>query len=164
MTVDEVPTFFKWATQSDSTPFWYGELYGDSIPTYEEFTQDWKRHFFDGSKPEDGRCFIILVGDKAIGQINYNKINRKNNSVELDIIIAEDIDKSKGYGSDTLKTLTKYLFKCMNIQFCYIEALTKNVRAIKAYEKAGFEITKTFVKNGLEWNHMELKKGNKKTS
>ncbi len=44
MTVEEIPIFYQWATQSDSTSFWYGELYGDGIPTYEEFTQDWKRH------------------------------------------------------------------------------------------------------------------------
>jgi RimJ/RimL family protein N-acetyltransferase len=157
MTVEEIPIFYKWATQSDSTSFWYGELYGDRIPTYEEFTQNWQIHFFDGSQPEKGRSFTIFVGNKAIGQINYNEINRKNNSVELDIIIAEDIEKSKGYGSDALKTLVKYLFQNMNIQICEIEAVTKNAGAIRAYEKAGFRITKTFIKNGVEWNHMELK-------
>lgn len=157
MTVEEIPIFYKWATQSDSTSFWYGELYGDRIPTYEEFTRDWKRHFFDGSQPEKGRSFTILVGNKAIGQINYNEINRKNNSVELDIIIAEDIEKSKGHGSDALETLVKYLFQNMNIQLCEIEAVTQNVRAIRAYEKAGFKITKTFLKNGIEWNHMVMK-------
>ncbi|MCD4843515.1 MAG: hypothetical protein K8R25_03405 [Methanosarcinales archaeon] len=28
MTVEEIPIFYKWATQSDSTPFWYSEVYG----------------------------------------------------------------------------------------------------------------------------------------
>lgn len=157
MTVDEIPIFYQWVTQSDGAPFWYGEPYGDPIPTYEKFTQDWTRYYFDGSKPEKGRCFIILVGNRAIGQINYNDINRENNSVELDIIIAEDADKNKGYGTDTLKTLTKYLFQKMNIQLCEIEPITKNPRAIRAYEKAGFKTTKTFVKDRVECKHMELR-------
>lgn len=157
MTVEEIPIFYKWATQSDSTAFWYGERYNDRIPTYEEFTRDWGRHFFDGSKPEKGRSFTIVVGDKAIGQINYNDINRKNNSVELDIIIAENKEKSKGYGSDALKTLADYLFHNMNIQVCEIEVVIKNARAIRAYEKAGFRITKTFVKNKVEWNRIVMK-------
>ena len=157
MTIDEIPIFYKWATQSEATPFWYGELYGDHIPTYEEFIQDWKEYYFNGSTPGKGRSYVILVGDKAIGQINYNEVNRENNSVELDIIIAEDVDKNKGYGTDALKTLAKYLFQNMNIQLCWIEAITKNPRAMRAYEKAGFEITKTLVKNGIEWNHVELK-------
>jgi len=157
MTVDEIPIFYQWATQSDATPFWYGNLYGDHVPTYEKFTRDWKRYYFDGSEPEKGRCFIILVGDRAIGQVNYNDINRENNSVGLDIIIAEDVDTGKGYGTDALKTLVKYLFQNMNIQLCEIGAITRNPRAIRAYEKAGFKKTKTFVKNGVEWNHMELR-------
>jgi diamine N-acetyltransferase len=155
MTAEKIPIFYKWATQSDSTPFWYGELYGDSIPTYEEFTRDWKLHFFDGSQPENGRCFIISAESRAIGQINYNRINRNNNSVELDIIIADDRYKGRGYGSDALNTLVEYLFKSMNIRLCYIEVITKNTRAIKAYEKAGFKITITFVKNQVKWYRME---------
>ena len=97
MTVDEIPVFYKWATQSEAAPFWYEDGH---IPTYEEFIQDWKGYYFDGSEPEKGRCFIILVSDRAIGQVNYNQINRENNSVELDIIIADDADKNKGYGTD----------------------------------------------------------------
>ena len=157
MTVDEISVFYQWATQSEATPFWYGELYGDHVPTYEEFIRDWKGYYFDGSAPEQGRCFIILVGNKAIGQINYNEVNRENNSVELDIIIAEDVDKNKGYGTDALKTLVKYLFQNMNIQLCWIEAVTKNLRAIRAYEKAGFKTTKTFISDGVACNHMELR-------
>jgi len=153
MTVGEIPIFYKWATQSDATPFWYDD---GRIPTYEEFTQDWKRYYFDGSEPEKGRCFVILVDNRAIGQVNYNEINRETNSVELDIIIAEDVDKNKGYGTNALKTLVNYLFQNMNIQLCWIEAVTKNTRAVRAYQKAGFKITKTFLSNGVECNHMEL--------
>jgi len=45
----------------------------------------------------------------------------------------------------------------MNIQLCEIIPITKNPRAIRAFEKAGFKTTKTFVKNGVEWAHMELR-------
>ena len=155
MTIDEIPNFYQWATQSEATPFWYED---GIIPTYEAFIRDWKRYYFDGSEPEKGRCFAILIGDKAIGQINYNEINRDNNSVELDIIIAEDVFKSKGYGTDALKTLTKYLFQNMNIQLCWLEPIARNRRAIRAYEKAGFKLTKTYISNGVECKRMELKK------
>ena len=154
MTVDEIPIFYKWATQSDSTPFWYDD---GRIQTYEEFTQDWKRYYFDGSEPEEGRCFVILVSGRPIGEVNYNDINRQDNSVELDIIIAKDADKNKGYGTDALRTLTNYLFQNMKIQLCWIEATAKNTRAIRAYEKVGFRTTKTFVADGVECNHMELR-------
>jgi hypothetical protein len=37
MTVEEITTFYEWATQSEATPFWYGELQGDKVPSYEKF-------------------------------------------------------------------------------------------------------------------------------
>jgi len=155
--VDEIPIFYQWATESEAAPFWYGELYGDHVPTYQEFIQEWQRHYFDGSEPEKGKCFVILVGNKAIGEINYNEIDRENNSVELDIIIAEDRDKNKGYGTDALKTLTNYLFQNMKIQLCWLETIPQNPRAIRAYEKAAFKQTKTYAKNGIKWIRMELR-------
>ena len=157
MTVEEIPTFYEWATQSEATPFWYGELQGDRIPSYEDFLKDWKRYYFDGSELERGRSFVILINSRAIGQINYNDINREDNSVELDIIIADDRDKNKGYGTDALQTLSRYLFQEMSIQKCWIEVIVKNPRAIRAYEKAGFRKIKTFVDMGIECIRMELK-------
>ncbi len=157
MTVEEMPQFFEWATQSDATPYWYGELQGDKVPTFKEFCKDWKKHYFDGSAPEKGRCFVIFMDDTAIGQVNYNEIDRKNSSVELDIIIAEDRYKNKGYGTDALQTLSKYLFLVMDIQTCWIEVVCTNPRAIRAYQKAGFQITKTFIDAGIECLHLELK-------
>ena len=156
MTIKEIPTFFEWATQSDATPYWYGELQGDEIPTYKQFHKDWKIHYFNGSAPEKGRCFVILVDYKAIGQINYNEIERGDNSVELDIIIPDDKHKNKGYGTDALQTLSKYLFLKMNIQKCWVDVIHKNPRAIRAYQKAGFKITKSFVDMGIECLRLEL--------
>ena len=153
MTVEEIPIFYEWATDSDSTPFWYDD---GVIPSYEQFTQDWGRHYFDGSDPHRGRCFTILIGNRAIGEINYNEINRNKDSVELDIIITNDTDKNKGYGTDALKALTKYLFQNMNIRLCWIEVVSSNIRATKAYEKAGFKPSFTFISQGKECKHMEL--------
>jgi RimJ/RimL family protein N-acetyltransferase len=154
MTVAEFPMFYKWATASEATQFWYED---GRIPTLEEFARDWQEYYFDGSQPEKGRCFIILVGDRAIGQVNYNDINRENNSVELDIIIAEDANKNKGYGTDALKALARYLFQNMNIELCWIEPIARNTRAVRAYEKAGFRTTRIFVHEGTECYHMELR-------
>ena len=156
MTVDELSLFYQWATQSEAAPFWYGELVGEQIPAFQEFGQEFPEYYFDSSQPEKGQSLAIIVDNRAIGEINYNKIDRENNSVELDIIIAKDRDKNKGYGSDALKTLAEYLFQEMNVQTCFLETVTQNPRAIRAYEKAGFKQTKIFIENGIEWVRMEL--------
>jgi len=138
MTESEIPLFYRWATQSDATPFWYGVMYGNTIPTFEEFTENWGPYYFNDSNPEMGRCFVILLEDKSIGQINYNNIDSASGSVEIDIIIADAKNQGMGYGTDAIMTLINYLFKKMNVKVVWIAAIKKNLRAIKAYQKVGF--------------------------
>ena len=99
---------------------------------------------------------MILVDNEAIGQVNYNEVDRGDNAVELDIIIADDRHKNKGHGSDALRTLTRYLFREMDVQKCWIDVIQKNPRALKAYKKAGFKIIKTFIDMGIECYRLEL--------
>jgi len=166
MRPNEIELFYKWATNSDNALFWYGEKSGDPIPTMKGFLKDWKQHYFDGSAPEKGRSFVIMLGRRRIGQINYNKIIKKDNSVELDIIIAQERDTGKGYGSDAIKTLMQYLFGEMGVKKCWIAPDAKNLRAIRAYEKCGFKKVKRLIdKNGRPSWRMECinKNGQKKS-
>lgn len=157
MTVKEMSIFFEMATKSEATQFLYGEMCGDKIPTWEELFNDYKKYYFDGSQPEKGRCFAILLNDKIIGQVNYNDINRKNNSVELDIWIAKSSNTSRGCGSEALKTLMKYLYKELKIENFIICPSIENLRAIKAYQKAGFEIIETFIDDKGKENYKMMK-------
>ena len=157
MTKEEIPMFYKWASESNATPFWYDEFDdfpNHKIPSFKKFRNDWKDFYFNDSQPEKGRCFVILADGKAIGQVNYDKII--NGEVEFDILIADKSNYGKGYGSDALKTLMRYLFEKMNIKKCWIEAISQNPRAIKAYEKAGFKKIRTYSKDRVEWIRMEI--------
>jgi RimJ/RimL family protein N-acetyltransferase len=142
MKKDEIPLFYKWATHSDATSFWYEELYGNEIPTFEKFLESWKPHYFNDDNPELGRCFVILLKDEPIGQINYNPIDPKERRVEIDILIADSKHQGKGYGSDAIKTLVSYMLKELKVKEVWVAAIKKNPRAINAYQKAGFRITK----------------------
>jgi RimJ/RimL family protein N-acetyltransferase len=140
MEKEEINLFYKWATESDAAPFWYGKAYGNRIPTLEEFLEDWQPHYFSDADPELGRCFVILLEDKVIGQVNYNRIDPEKRNVEIDIIIANAEHHGKGYGSDSIRTLVKYLFEQMDVKEVWVAALKKNPRAIRAYQKSGFNI------------------------
>jgi len=157
MREDEIPLFYKWATQSDGTPFWYGELYGDKIPTFEEFIKDWKKYYFVEFEPEMGRCFVILLEKEPIGEINYNKISA-NRRVEIDIIIADDKNLGKGYGPDAIRTMIKYLFEKMDVKEVWVAAIKKNPRAVKAYKQAGFKTVNPpeDIKEDSEWTDKNL--------
>ncbi|MCI4667531.1 MAG: GNAT family N-acetyltransferase [Bacteroidia bacterium] len=147
--------FYRWATKSDAAPYWYGELYGDDVPSYVVFKHEFPDYYFDGSSIQKGRAFVIYKGDEKIGQINYNEIEERDHSVELDILIASQKYQNKGLGTDAIKTLLNYLFNKMAIRRCRIEVISKNPRAEKAFQKAGFAKIYTYIRKGIVWVVME---------
>jgi len=147
--------FAQWALESDATPFLYGEDTGDRIPTREELFEDYKSYYFDGLQPERGRCFGIEYGGELIGQVNYNEIDPHTRSVELDIWIADKSLLNKGLGSETLGVFAEYLFLQFDIDRCYLIPPASNVRALKAYERAGFVRKAEFKEQGVDWIYME---------
>lgn len=155
MTLKERYQFYRWATQSDAAPYWYGELYGDDVPSYIVFKHEFPNYYFDGSAPHRGRAFAIMHCGESIGQINYNEIIERDHSAELDILIARENNHNKGLGSDAIRTLLKYLFEKMNVRMCRIEVVAKNPRAIRAFEKAGFRQVYHYIRKGIEWLVME---------
>lgn len=149
--VDEIGEFYEWVTRE---PYWYGR-YGDPIPTFEGFMSEWPIYYFDGSRPEKGRCFMILLKGEKIGEVNYHEIDSENGSAELDIILLKDF-RGMGYGPDALKTLTDYLFAKMGAMKCIIEPIVLNERAVKAYEKTGFKLIEVITGDNFEMAHMEM--------
>jgi diamine N-acetyltransferase len=118
-------------------------LYPDEpIPSWEEFCDDYQPHFFDGSVPKLGRCFVISAGGEEVGQVNYNDIEERQGKkrTELDIWLRSEKDCGQGFGSDALLALCRYLFQHLGVQEFMVQPSARNPRAIRAYEKAGFVI------------------------
>lgn len=133
---------FEWLAYSDLTSSMLGPPHfpENPAPIWEEFIDDYYEYFFDGSQPESGRCFIIQLGDKEIGQVNYNEIYDEAGLrfTELDIWLAGSEYTNKGYGTDALKTLCNFLHKDLGCQKFIIAPARQNIGAIKSYQKAGF--------------------------
>ena len=127
---------YEWVAKSDITPSIMGppQFPDHPVPTWEEFCTDYRSHYFDGSKPEWGRCFIIIVNDMSVGQVNYNAIDQHHRRVELDIWMSCEANCGRGYGPDALQTLCDYLFQKYGIVEFVIQPSARNHRAIRAYE------------------------------
>jgi len=89
---------FSWLTDSDLTSDMIGPpLFPESpVPDWDTFITDYKEHFFDGSQPLKGRCFIIELDGQSIGQINYDQIRKADHSTELDIWMSDSRFTGKG--------------------------------------------------------------------
>ena len=117
------------------------------IPTWEEFNEDYKAHYFDGSLPLKGQCFIIKFNGNKIGQINYNEIDLNTQSTEIDTWLADRVHTGKGYGTGAIKLLSEYLVQNFECKTIYIAPSKRNLKAFRAYIKAGFKETKEYPKN-----------------
>jgi len=79
------------------------------IPTREEFSKDYKPHFFNSSGNGKGRNYIIVVNSEDVGIIGYDLLDKKENRVVLDVWMRSEKYCGLGYGSDALDCLCNYL-------------------------------------------------------
>jgi RimJ/RimL family protein N-acetyltransferase len=141
-TLDDRRPIYEWAVNSDVTHAMLGPpTYPEHpAPTWEEFCADHKPHFFDGSAPHLGRCFIILANNEPVGQVYYNDIDECDGKkrTEMDLWMRAEQYCGKGYGSDALLTLCEHLARQLEVQEFMVQPSARNPRAIRAYEKIGF--------------------------
>ncbi len=88
---------------------------------------------------------IIEIEGEPIGYIQYYKVEeiekfkveQYDNPYELDMFIASA--RGKGVGTKTLTYMTEYIFDELKADLQVIMPRSINKRAIRCYEKAGFE-------------------------
>lgn len=136
---------YEWCYQSETTKYHSGPPdYPDKpILTYEEFYASdeggYTEYYFTGARPGDGRGFLIVSNDnETVGFVSYSAFHLKAGIAELDIWMDGEASCGKGFGVDALVCLGAYLHKEMGMRELIIAPALKNVRAVKAYEKAGF--------------------------
>jgi len=90
-------------------------------------------------KSADRQSFSVLrKEDKAlVGRINYFDLNSLNRSVELGLLIDPD-EHRKGYGSDAMKVLIRYLFQYRGLNKVHAQTAGFNQGTIALLEKLGF--------------------------
>ena len=132
---------FQGLARSDVTDILLGHPSQTSTPllSYDDFCDDYKEYFFDDSNPERGRCFVIEVDLQAVGQVNYNDIDKGRSTTELDIWMLSERYCGHGHGSEALSLLCDYLQSRLDVKGFYIKPSASNTRAIRCYEKAGFK-------------------------
>jgi Acetyltransferases, including N-acetylases of ribosomal proteins len=84
--------------------------------------------------------FIIETEDNIpIGIGSFINIDWIYSTAQISVIIYAKNCWGRGYGYDTVKTLTEYGLQQMNFHTVYANIFDGNERAVKCFEKAGFE-------------------------
>lgn len=91
------------------------------------------------SRSETDRSFVISAIDgPPVGTIGLRAINHRDRSAELGVSIYEKGYWGRGYGSDAIVALLRFVFEEMNFHRVQLDVHEDNLRARRAYEKCGF--------------------------
>ncbi|MGB7606187.1 MAG: GNAT family protein [Lutisporaceae bacterium] len=96
--------------------------------------------FENQSAFKDTYSFAVetIEDGKYIGGCGVNKLDWKNSVAVVGIFIGDKNYWGKGYGTDAMKVLVKFIFEQMNINKIKLFVYSFNERAVKSYEKCGF--------------------------
>jgi RimJ/RimL family protein N-acetyltransferase len=81
----------------------------------------------------------LLADNRRIGNVTLRSIDRENGSAELAIVITEKASQGQGLGTDALNCVVDFGFGELRLERIYLHVFDYNPRAIRSYEKAGFQ-------------------------
>lgn len=113
----------------------------------EEITKDTVRNFINNSMTEENRNFATVDDkDQYLGTISLKNIDFTNRNAEYAVSFRK---KAKGTGAANFATneILYLAFKELELNKVYLNVLSDNIRAIKFYEKMGFEFEGEFKKH-----------------
>jgi RimJ/RimL family protein N-acetyltransferase len=126
----------KWVNDRKTTEylsaiFWF--------PQTEADTTDFLNRVMRAA-PNASYFVIADVKDESyIGQMDIFEINWKIRKGKLGTVIGSAQARGKGYGTEALKLLEDYAFGVLGLERLELDVYADNVRAIRCYEKAGFQ-------------------------
>jgi len=96
------------------------------------------------NRPADTHPLSIEIeqdGDWVlIGNVGFMRINHHDRSAEIGIMIGEKQYWNKGHGTQAMRLMLDHGFKDHNFHRIYLHVYASNPRAIRCYEKAGYQI------------------------
>jgi len=141
-TLDDRRAVYEWAACSDLTSSMMGppDFPEAPMPTWEEFCADYLPYFFDGSRPNVGRSFIVEHESQPVGHISYSRVDEfpGQSTAELDIWMRDSSCCGRGWGAQAIILLCDHLRDSFNVNEFIFRPSARNVRAIRSYHRAGF--------------------------
>jgi RimJ/RimL family protein N-acetyltransferase len=114
---------------------------GPTIPVSKEEEEQWIRNTWEQRRQGTEHVFGIEIKKpkRLIGTCSLFDISRINRSAELGIAIWNKQYWGKGHGQEAINLLLGYGFNFLNLHTIFLLVNEDNPRAIRAYEKVGFQ-------------------------
>lgn len=125
-------------------------------------TIDFFNKMIEDPKPENHYFSIRALEDnRLIGDINLDVVNSwLGRNAFVGIGVGNREDWGKGYGTDAMKILLRFAFTEINLNRVTLNVFEYNPRAIRSYEKAGFQhegrMRGGLLKDGKRWDMLYM--------
>lgn len=97
---------------------------------------------FDAQQAEPDPATVALIIEaegRVIGDINFFHVETRNRTASVGLSIWRPEDRGRGYGTDAMRALLRWGFAQMNLHRVELSVDPANERALRVYEKLGFE-------------------------
>ena len=129
---DDLPHFVRWINDPEVRRFMIMRY---PLSMTEE--EGWWEGFL---QRKNDYIFAIEAEDKTyIGNVGLHGIERENRRAVLGIIIGEKAYWGQGYGTDAIRTMLQWAFGYLNLNRVTLNVYSYNERAIRCYQKCGFQ-------------------------
>jgi RimJ/RimL family protein N-acetyltransferase len=126
----DIPTFVRWFNDPEVR---------DGLLMYLPMSLASEEKWFEGHLQTDHLIFgIETLEGKLIGNLGVEHVDWKSRKAEIGAVIGEKEYWSKGYGTDAITTLLRFMFTEMNLHRVELKVYDYNQRAQRCYEKCGF--------------------------
>lgn len=129
----DIPTTQKWINDpsiSDIMGYLPVLSMENQMNWYDTLINDKTRYIFALCRVSDNKH----IGNAGLGNINY--ISRH---CMFNIFIAEDSNKSKGFGTEATRAMLHFAFYRLNLNKVYLQTSERFIEANKMYQKIGFK-------------------------
>lgn len=132
---EDIPRFLRWLNDPEVRRF---------LVMHEPLSRAREERWFEEqlSRPNELILAIeVLVGNEwvHIGNVGLHRIDLKNRTAVLGIVIGEKDFWGKGYGREAIRVLLRYAFFELGLHRVELETFAFNSRALRCYEAVGFK-------------------------
>ena len=135
LTKEDLPTIAKWQ-QNDL----FMRLF-DAVPAYPKTRHTLEQWLEERHKAKDGFLFAIrsLENDDLLGYLEMDGILWTHQTSWISIAIGDPELWGKGYGQEGMELALGFAFRELNLYRVQLSVFSYNERAIRLYEKLGFQ-------------------------
>jgi len=98
-----------------------------------------KKYLEQQSEDDCAFGIVTLNGDRLIGTIDLQNIDKINRTAVLGIFIGDQEYREKGLGTEAIRLLLDFGFNYLNLHSIKLDLMEFNERAYKCYTKCGFK-------------------------